>query len=484
MKRLLIPAAGLLAAFAWTPLQAAPFAAPLDSKPLDRTNHVRLTSFSDVLKKVTPAVVSVYPERVVKIVRGGRNPQEEMLRRLLGLPGGNAGPATVEERKLPQGVGSGVIISADGYLVTNNHVVTDQAGNEADEVKVGLSDGREFAAKIVGRDPRTDIAVLKIDAKDLPTVVMADSDKVEVGDIVFAVGNPLGVGLTVTQGIVSAQGRAIGIYGKTGYENFIQTDASINPGNSGGALVDADGRLVGVNSAILSQTGNSIGIGFAIPTRLVSQVMSDLVNHGEVRRGFLGVGTGDLDASMAEYYGLSAIQGVIVNEISPGSAAEKAGLRRGDVITSLAGKAVKDERDFRWRVAQATPGTTLAIEIVRMEKKKPRTLSLTANLGEYGKTSTAPANEDELIKGVTAESLTEELRKSKNIPDDISGLMLTEVSPKSPYADLLQSGMVLVEVNDRTVKSLDEARKALSPGMNKLYVWRDGRSSFLVVKIS
>ena len=298
-----------------------PIEIELDSTPITGTPSSSVVSYADVLEGATPAVVAVYTARVVRVAQRRSDPREEMLRRFFGLPpssGGNYSEEDVEERRIPAGVGSGVIVSKDGYILTNNHVITNERGSEVDEILVQLADDREFPAEIVGRDPKTDLAVLKIEQNELPYITMADSDNLRVGDVVFAVGNPLGVGQTVTMGIVSATGRSgLHLLGEQAYENFIQTDASINQGNSGGALIDAAGRLVGINTAILSQSGGNIGIGFAIPSTLARNIMVNLLDDGTIRRGFLGVSIKDLDSDIAEAFGLEDTQGALIQSVEP-----------------------------------------------------------------------------------------------------------------------------------------------------------------------
>jgi serine protease Do len=290
---------------------------------------------------------------------------DEFFRRFFGNPGDSRGDSRFRRGQNPSsaprqhGIGSGVLVTKDGYILTNNHVV-----DGADEVKVALQDGREFTAKVIGRDPKTEVAVIKIDANNLPVVPMADSDKVEVGDVVLAVGNPFGIGQTVTTGIVSATGRggALGL----DYEDFIQTDAAINPGNSGGALVDAEGRLIGINTAILSRSGGNMGIGFAIPANLVRDVMDSLIKDGHVTRGYLGVLIQDVNPALAKQFKLSEnTGGALVGDVTPKSPAEKAGLKNGDVILEFNGKKVADSRQLKLQVARTQPGETAPIKILR-----------------------------------------------------------------------------------------------------------------------
>ena len=281
----------------------------LDERPVSRDTAGR-ASFAPVIKKVSPGVVRVFT--TVKAQKTGfseGSDMNDMLRRFFGDQFQGRMPRRSLDMPRQEGVGSGVIVTKDGYILTNNHVV-----DGADEVKVALQDGREFTAKVIGRDPKTDVAVIKIDAKDLPAVPMADSDKVEVGDVVLAIGNPFGIGQTVTTGIVSATGR-----GNMGldYEDFIQTDAAINPGNSGGALVDAEGRLIGINTAILSRSGGNQGIGFAIPANLARDVMDSLVKDGHVTRGYLGVMIQDVTPALAKEFKLKDTTGALVGDVTP-----------------------------------------------------------------------------------------------------------------------------------------------------------------------
>src|SRR5579862_6711404 len=330
--------AGSAIAFAQKP-KAEQFKAPtVDETPLPREigGH---SSFAPVVKKVAPGVVKVFTTTKLHNTAFNGAPDggmDDLMRRFFGDPfqGRNPGRRQFGTPR-QEGIGSGVIATKDGYILTNNHVV-----DGADEVKVALQDGREFTAKVVGRDPKTDVAVIKIDATDLPAVPMADSEKVEVGDVVLAIGNPFGIGQTVTTGIVSATGRggALGL----DYEDFIQTDAAINPGNSGGALVDAQGRLIGINTAILSRSGGNQGIGFAIPVNIARDVMDGIVKEGHVTRGYLGVMIQDVNPALEKEFKLKDTQGALVSDVNPKSPAEKAGLRSGDLILDFNGKKVTD----------------------------------------------------------------------------------------------------------------------------------------------
>lgn len=471
---------------ATTAATAASF--PLVDAPVDRSSQVRLTSYADMLDQVTPAVVAIYPSRIVRVDPRARvNPLEEALRRYYGLPipDSSAPRSGAEERRVLQGMGSGVIVSADGYVLTNNHVIVDERGSVADEILVRLGDGRELIAQVIGRDPRTDIAVLKVDATDLPALAMADSNNLRVGDVVFAVGNPLEVGLTVTMGIVSATRRSqLGLLGQQGYEDFIQTDASINPGNSGGALVDAEGRLVGINTAILSRTGGNIGIGFAIPISLARGIMVSLVETGEVQRGFLGVSIRDLTGELAETFGLPASQrGALVQAAQEGLPAADAGITRGDIIVAIAGRPVLTVADLRLIVAQAVPGSQIPVRFLR-EGEEQEVMVTVANQNDPRGIAAAGGGGRELIPGVRVERLTAERRTEANWPENLAGLVVIEVTNESPYArSPLRVGMVIVEINGRPVSDPATAREALRRGPNRFWVFDGQDYGYLVLRV-
>lgn len=448
-----------------------------DPQPLDRTRQNPVTSYAPILQEAREAVVSVTPARIVRFVRSpSRNMRDELLRRFFGLPNQQRDEAEVQERLQPQGVGSGVIISPDGYILTNNHVVATQDGRDADEIIVQLNDGRDLPAELIGRDPTTDIAVLKVEATALPYLPIAESEQVEVGDVVFALGNPLGVGLTVTQGIVSATSRSIGIYGREGFEDFIQTDASINPGNSGGALIDAEGRLVGVNSAILSQSGGSIGIGFAIPSDLAVTVAEQLINYGMVRRGLLGVRMRDLNSDMAEAFGLDRPLGALIEEVVAGSPAEEAGILRGDVITAYNDEAVENVNDLRINLAQTEPGQPITLGILRDGVDLELELSLAP------RESLTAGGSMNLFPGVEVASLSEQDRAQYGIPESVNGVIIRSLEPVSPLARRLSEGMVIAEINDSPARTPSQARQLLRNGINKVYVYYQGRFGYITVR--
>ncbi len=443
-----------------------------DPSPLDRSNPDRITSFADMLADVTPAVVSVSTRKILQGERYQLPPafqDDPFLKRFFGEP------EEGEARPHSEGLGSGVIVSKDGYIITNDHVVKGM-----DSIMVRLDDGREFEAEMVGADSKTDVAVLKIEGEELPTLVLADSDQARVGDIVFAVGNPLRVGLTVTQGIVSATNRtSLSLIEEGGYENFLQTDAAINLGNSGGALVDAEGRVLGINTAILSQSGGSIGIGFAIPANLARSIMMSLVETGEVRRGFLGVIIDDLTADMAGQFASHHSRGALITQVIPQSPAEIAGLRPGDVITRIGDKAISGGSDLRLQISQFPPDTSVVLEVFR----EGETIDVPALLTLRTDTQPADSLDEpmELFKGVVLVEITEALREEYRIGQSILGLVVTEVSDHSPHKEDLLPGMVILGINRTRVQTMSEAAPLLVPGKNLLSVYYQGKTNFLVI---
>jgi len=341
-----------------------------DDQPIERSQGM---SYATMLEEAQKSVVSVYTAELVQYLRYNGSSRDDLLRDFLGLPPTNRRGSSVETRKVPQGVGSGVIFDSDGYIITNDHVISNEQSEVADEILVRLNNGDEYKAEVVGRDPKTDVAVLKVNVSDLPVAKIADSEETKVGDIVFAIGNPMGVGLTVTSGIISAKNRNIGIYGLEGYENFIQTDASINPGNSGGALVDIKGRLIGINSAIVSRSGGNVGIGFAIPSNLAVDVSSQLIQTGKVKRRTIGVYISLISGMEAQQLGLSN-ESVVIKDVLPQTAAAKAGLQAGDVITHINGRAIEGIGSFRSSIAHLKQGESVDVNFWRMNKKHQASL--------------------------------------------------------------------------------------------------------------
>jgi len=461
---------------------------PVDERPIAREMGSH-TSFAPVVKKVTPAVVKVFTTTKAHNTsfsggQGGQGPEmDDMLRRFFGnqFPGQNPRRNFRMEMPRQEGIGSGVIATKDGYILTNNHVV-----DGSDEVKVALTDGREFTAKVIGRDPKTDIAVIKVDAKDLPALPIADSERVEVGDVVLAVGNPFGIGQTVTTGIVSATGRG----GATGldYEDFIQTDAAINPGNSGGALVDAEGRLIGINTAILSRSGGNQGIGFAIPSNLARDVMENLVKDGRVTRGFLGVMIQDVTPALAKQFKLKDAHGALVSEVSPRSPAEKAGVKEGDVILEFNGKKVTDSRHLKLEVARTKPGESVEFKVLRDGANKTFDVALKEMPGTEqlaSKDSHGKSDDNGTLNGVSVSDLDNGARQQFDLPGTVRGVVITGVEPDSAAAEAgLKPGDVIQEINRKPVKTADEAVKLTENTTDKttlLRVWRNGGSHFVVV---
>ena len=455
----------------------------VNDSPLERQTKFT-SSFSPVVKKVAPSVVNVFTTKTV------RNPMPEItpffddpfFRRFFGSPfGDNEGrrqPRTFKERSL----GSGVIVTKDGYILTNNHVV-----DGADEIKVARDkDKKQFTAKVVGRDPRTDIAVLKIDAKDLPFIMFADSDKIDVGDVVLALGNPFGIGQTVTMGIVSATGR--GGMGIEDYEDFIQTDAAINPGNSGGALVDAEGRLIGLNTAILSRSGGNQGVGFAIPANLARSVMDQLIEKGKIERGFLGVGIKDLTPELARQFKVpDNAGGALVTQLEDRSAAAEAGVQSGDVIIELNGTPVKDRRNLQLMVGRLSPGDKVSLKVLRDGKEK----TFTVTLKEMPEQKLASANnepgdnESDALNGVTVGDIDSAARSQFNIPDRVKGALITEVDPDSAsYEAGLRPGDVIQEIDHKRVTNAAEAVEVSKHVKTKQVLvrfWSRGGSDYVVV---
>jgi serine protease Do len=449
------------------------------------------TSYASIVGRVAPAVVTVRSERRVRASqRQFPFMDDDTLRELFGNQAPRGGrqqtPQQQPRTERQEGLGSGVIVSADGYILTNNHVV-----EGSQEVTVETTDNRVFKAKVIGTDEPSDLAVLKIEASSLPVLTLGDSDRAQVGDVVLAVGNPLGIGQTVTSGIISAKGRTTGL-GDGSFEDFIQTDAAINRGNSGGALVNTSGELIGINSQILSPSGGSIGIGFAIPTNMARDVMGQLIKQGRVHRGMIGVGIQSVTADLAQSLGLTNVRGALVNEVRPASPAAAAGVMRGDVITAFNGAPVVDSNALRNAIARTQPGTPVTFAVVR----DGRELQLKATLAELP--ADKPKGDDEEAAaagasnaeagrlGVAVEPLTPETAAQMELPRDTRGLVVTSVDPEGPAADSgLRRGDVISEVNRKPVATREELRAALGATGSRpvlLLVTREGQTIFLTAR--
>jgi len=445
----------------------------VESTPVNRSGSP-VTSYAPVIKKAAPSVVNIYSTRTV---REQPSESDQMFRHFFGDQ-----PNDGQERsRKEQSLGSGVIISPDGYILTANHVVQGSS-----DVQVAIADGKkEFTAKIVGTDPPTDVAVLKIDAKDLPAITLGDSDQLEVGDVLLAIGNPFGIGQTVTMGIVSATGRGgLGINGNNGYENFIQTDAAINEGNSGGALVDAEGRLVGINTAIIANdSGGNQGIGFAVPITMARHVMERLISGGKITRGYLGVTLQDVDADLAKQFNLPDQNGALVDDVLANAPAAKAGLKSGDVIVAFNNKPVADGHSLQLAVSDCAPASFATVKVIRNSQEKNFTVALgelpkeTGGIGSEDQNNSGPDNsKTDALDGVTVDDLNADARGQLKIPDDIHGAIVTDVDAGSNSAEAgLQKNDVILEINQQPVADADSAVKLCTQAKGErilLKIWR------------
>ncbi|MFV1995865.1 MAG: Do family serine endopeptidase, partial [Verrucomicrobiales bacterium] len=440
----------------------------IDSTPPERSG-VR-GGYADIVDLVAPSVVSIFTTREATASRM-QGPGMEGMERFFEnpalreffenrgqMPGRGNRPRAPRNLPRQEGLGSGVILTADGYILTNNHVV-----EGADKIKVLTADGDEHNAEIVATDPASDIAVIKMEGEALPAVTLGDSETLRAGDFVLAIGSPFGLNHTVTSGIVSATGRDnLHI---TGYENFIQTDASINPGNSGGALIDNKGRVVGINTAILSRTGGNVGIGFAIPVNMAISIATEVIESGEISRGYLGVALGAIDDDLAEALGVEN-EGVLVNDVMPGTPAQRAGFEAGDVIVSAGGKPVLDMNKLRMMVGSTKPGAKLRFEVRRGDKE----LELVARIGEMPEnflSSNGPGNnspsgdldiEEGALEGVSLGTLDTDTREQLSLEQSIEGVVILAVARGSKAAQAgLRPGQVITEINRESVKTPRDA---------------------------
>ena len=400
---------------------------------------------ADVSAKVLPSVVNIASVKTVTMQSPLFN--DPFFREFLG--GG------VPHEQVQRALGSGVIISPDGYIVTNNHVV-----GGADKVEVRLSDARVFPATVVGTDPKSDVAIIKINKTGLPAMKIGDSSKLRIGSFVLAIGNPFGLEQTVTLGIVSALGRSgLGI---TDYENFIQTDAAINPGNSGGALVNMKGELIGINTAILSQSGGSVGIGFAIPIDLVMSIKKSIDKYGKVVRGWLGVSVQEVTPEIAKGLGLSSARGALITEVMKGGPAEKSGIKHGDVIVAIDGKPVPTTASMRFLISEVMPGSAVKVKVLRDGKEK----NFTVVAGDLAKAQVPEhmvlIKDNKFLEGATVADLTPAGRETLNLKPEIQGVAVINVADNSAAAKTgLRPGDIILTINNKTTRNIEELKKVV-----------------------
>jgi serine protease Do len=436
------------------------------------------SGFSAVAAKSVPSVVNIASTKIVQTPMGGQmSPffNDPFFERFFGRDF-----QEMPRERREQSLGSGVIVSPDGYLLTNNHVV-----EGAREIQITLNDKREFEAKIIGTDSRTDLAVLKIDAEELPAIAFGDSSKVRVGDFAIAIGSPFGLNQTVTLGIVSATGR--GELGIEDYEDFIQTDASINPGNSGGALVNVNGELIGINTAILSGgSGGNQGIGFAIPVNMARQVMDQILKQGKVIRGYLGALIQPVTPEIAEYFGLSESKGVLLADVDSDAPAGKSGLQRGDIVLELNGEPITDRRDFRLKIAAMQPGTKVQLKVLRDKTERTFDVVLGELPAESGSALQEEESEETALQGLSVEDLTPQIARQLDLPARVQGVVVSSVQPGTAASEAgIRRGDVIMEVNRRPINSVDEFRRAtrqLGGQRVLLLIYRDGGTIYTLVE--
>ena len=441
-------------------------------------------SYADVVARVAPAVVTIHANKRVRRPQQYPFQDDPFFRDWFGDRRRDQ-PQQPRE-SLERALGSGVIVSADGYIITNHHVI-----DGAEDIKVDLTDGRTLDAKLVGSDPPSDLAVLKITQTSLPFLTPGNSDKVRVGDVALAIGNPLDVGQTVTMGIISAKGRSTPGTGSGNFEDFLQTDAPINRGNSGGALVNTTGDLIGINSQILGGvSGGNIGIGFAIPSNMVRSVMDQLVKSGAVRRGQLGLRVQRVDSDMAQSLGMSETKGLIVNVVVAGSGAERAGIRQGDVITALNGSTVSESNAFRNQIANMTPGSQVTLTVLRDNREQ----KVTATLGEFKpqtarsdeQQSTTPGSTSQGKLGLTVMPLTAEIATELNLRAGTQGVVVETVDPAGPAASAgLTRGDIIQEVNRQPIRTAADLGSAIDRNGNRpalLLISRRGDPAYVTVR--
>ncbi|MGI8788437.1 MAG: Do family serine endopeptidase [Pyrinomonadaceae bacterium] len=466
--------------------QAQPQAAPPAPIVVDGTR----TSYADVVEKTAPAVVRIESEIKMKQTQPQMQTPFDDFFNFPQMPGGRGGNMPQQRPQIERGVGSGVIVSADGTILTNFHVV-----DGAEKITVQTNENKTFEAKVIGTDQPSDLAVLKIEAANLPFLNLGNSDNVRIGDIVLAIGNPLGIGQTVTAGIISAKGRRTGLSDGS-FEDFLQTDAPINRGNSGGALVNLTGELIGINSQILSsgQSGGSIGIGFSIPSNMAKNVMEQLLKDGKVHRGMLGVNIQNITPEVAQSLDLKDTKGVIVSNVRAGSAAEKAGVKRGDIVEAINGDAIEDSNVLRNKVAGTVPGSEIKLKILRDGGEQELNATLdefkvdnanSDNKQDEGSQNPTKQNQNGKL-GLSLQPLTPQFAKQLDLPAGTEGVVVTDVDENGAAAqEGIARGDVILEINRKAVSSLDDVQAALDKSGSKpilLLISRRGQTIYLTVK--
>ncbi|NLH17633.1 MAG: DegQ family serine endoprotease [Phycisphaerae bacterium] len=431
-------------------------------------------AFAEVSKKVIPAVVSVQVEKSIEVSRGmdpfGTPFDDEFFERFFGRRFRQQTP----EKRMQKGQGSGFIISADGYILTNNHVV-----GEADKILVAINDGRELQAKVIGTDPKSDVALIKVEADNLPVIDLGDSDKLEIGEWVIAVGNPFGLSETVTVGVVSAKSRSVGI---AEYEDFIQTDAAINPGNSGGPLLNLEGQAIGINSAIFSQSGGYMGIGFAIPINMAKNIKEQLLKSGKVTRGYVGIemDKNGVTPDKAKFFGLDKNQGVIITRVLEDSPAAKGGLKDGDVVIKLNGKEVVNNQSFRTAVSQFEPGTKVELTVVRNNEQKDLTITI-GSLDDSGLVSSEAVGKLGLEISDIDSDTAERFGFSST-----DGVIVTKVARGSVAEKAnIRPGMVILSVNRQKTNSVKDFNAVMKKAKGKvlLLVRNEDYAEYIVLEL-
>jgi serine protease Do len=456
----------------------------VEERPVAMSGSLPAAGFTDVAKAVTPAVVNITTSGAEQVSDSAkpRGRGEEFF----GSPFGPFGPRRFGPPMEPRerrggGQGSGVIVSPDGYVLTNNHVI-----DGAKTVTVTLPDKREFKGRIVGGDPKSDIAVIKIDGNQLPTIPWGDSGRLQVGEYVLAIGNPFGLSSTVTLGIVSALGR--GRMGITQYEDFIQTDAAINPGNSGGALVNTKGELIGINTAIFSQTGGYQGVGFAVPTGMSKPIYESLVTTGKVVRGYLGIGIQDLNQDLAKSFNLKGSNGAVVTDVKEEGPAEKAGLKQGDVITAFRGTPIEDAMTLQRAVTRSAVGSKAAVKVTRDGQEKDLSVTIGELPDNQQVAKTETGSSDQLLAGLAVQELDRDTAQELGLKGKLQGIVVTNVEPESEAERAgLMPGDVIREINRKPVTSMkdyDRVASDLKKGQNVLVlINRQGASLYLSAKV-